>query len=111
MKILKYTQKYNLLIIFQTEQEFGGLDILVSNAATNPTQSTFFETSEEVWDKIFDTNVKSTFLLLQEALPLLRKSKSASIILISSIAAYTPFTVSIFKKSCILSYLIYSMFM
>ncbi|XP_068967461.1 dehydrogenase/reductase SDR family member 4 [Bombus flavifrons] len=79
-------------LLKNTEQEFGGLDILVSNAATNPAQSTFFETSEEVWDKIFDTNVKSTFLLLQEALPLLRKSKSASIILISSIAAYTPFT-------------------
>ncbi|XP_076247145.1 dehydrogenase/reductase 4 [Calliopsis andreniformis] len=74
----------------KTEEEFGGLDILVSNAAANPTATTMFETSEEAWDKIFDINVKSTFLLMQESLPLLRKSKSPSIIIVSSIAGYQP---------------------
>ncbi|CAK9816825.1 Dehydrogenase/reductase SDR family member 4 (Fragment) [Anthophora plagiata] len=76
----------------KTEQEFGSLDILVSNAATNPNSSTLFDTSEELWDKIFDINVKSTFLLIQGSLPLLRKSKTPSIILISSISAYKPYT-------------------
>ncbi|XP_054015072.1 uncharacterized protein LOC128895999 [Hylaeus anthracinus] len=76
----------------KTKEEFGGLDILVSNAATNPSANTIFDTSEELWDKIFDVNVKSTFLLMQESLPLLRESKSPSIILISSIAAYQPIT-------------------
>lgn len=55
-----------------------------------------FETSEEAWDKIFDINVKSSFLLMQESLPLLRESKSPSIILVSSIAGYEPLDVSIF---------------
>ncbi|CAL7943341.1 unnamed protein product [Xylocopa violacea] len=75
-------------LLEKTEHEFGSLDILVSNAAINPVVSSLFETSEQVWDKIFDVNVKSTFLLMQEFLPLLRKGKSPSIIMISSIAAY-----------------------
>ncbi|XP_017876630.1 dehydrogenase/reductase SDR family member 4 isoform X2 [Ceratina calcarata] len=80
-------------LLKKTEQEFGGLDILVSNAGINPVATTLFETPEEVWDKIFDINVKSSFLLLKESLSLLRKSKSPSIIIISSVAAYKPFTV------------------
>lgn len=76
----------------KVEEEFGCLDILVSNAATNPSVSTLLDTPEQVWDKIFDVNVKSTYLLMQEFLPLLRKSKSPSIIIISSIAAYKPIT-------------------
>ncbi|XP_033340558.2 dehydrogenase/reductase SDR family member 4 [Megalopta genalis] len=76
----------------KTKEKFGGLDILVSNAAVNPVFTTFFETPEAAWDKIFEINVKSGFLLMQESLPLLRESKSSSIILISSIAAYQQVT-------------------
>lgn len=74
----------------QTEAQFGGLDILVSNAAANPAVGPVLECDESVWDKIFDINVKSTFLLMKEALPHLRKRKTSSIIIISSILAYQP---------------------
>lgn len=46
------------------------------------------QTPESAWDKIFDINVKCAFLLTQEALPLLERSSSPSIVYISSIAAY-----------------------
>lgn len=95
----------------QVEKEYGGLDILVSNAATNPSVSMVLDTPEEVWDKIFDVNVKSTYLLMQESLPLLKKSKSSSIIIVSSISAYTPFSVSNFFN-CIIQqhyYIYYSL--
>ncbi|EFN81254.1 dehydrogenase/reductase SDR family member 4 [Harpegnathos saltator] len=75
----------------KTVADFGGLDILVSNAAVNPSVGTVLDTTEEVWDKIFDINVKSTYLLMKESLPLLKQSKSPSIIIISSIAGYQPF--------------------
>ncbi|KZC05063.1 PREDICTED: dehydrogenase/reductase SDR family member 4 [Dufourea novaeangliae] len=88
--VAKKEQRYNLFE--KTKQEFGGLDILVSNAAVNPTFGTLFDTPEEAWDKIFDVNVKSTFLLMQESLPLLKKSKFPSMIIISSIAAYDQIT-------------------
>lgn len=76
----------------KTKANFGGLDILVSNAATNPVVGYVLDNTEEVWDKIFDTNVKSTFLLMKDSLPLLKCSKSSSIIIISSIAGYNPFS-------------------
>ncbi|XP_020284271.1 dehydrogenase/reductase SDR family member 4 [Pseudomyrmex gracilis] len=78
-------------LIEQTKLSFGGLDILVSNAAANPAIGAVLDSAEEVWDKIFDINVKATFLLMKESLPLLKTSKSSSIIIISSIAGYQPF--------------------
>lgn len=80
-------------LLRKTEQEFGGLDILVSNAGINPVATTLLETPEEIWDKIFDINLKSSFLLLQESLSLLRKSKFPSVIFVSSVSAYKPFNV------------------
>lgn len=70
--------------------KYGGLDILVPNAAANPEAGPVIDCSESVWDKIFEINVKSTFLLIKESLPYLRKSKSASIIIMSSISGYQP---------------------
>ncbi|XP_035735897.1 dehydrogenase/reductase SDR family member 4-like [Vespa mandarinia] len=75
----------------ETISVFGGLDILVSNAAVNPQVGPVLESEEEVWDKIFDINVKCTYLLMKESLPLLKKSKLPSIIIISSITGYQPF--------------------
>ncbi|XP_018393497.1 PREDICTED: dehydrogenase/reductase SDR family member 4 [Cyphomyrmex costatus] len=75
----------------KTKSDFGGLDILVSNAGINPVVSTVLDSDEEVWDKIFDINVKCMYLLMKESLPLLKCSKSPSIIIISSLAGYQPF--------------------
>ncbi|KAM0731824.1 Dehydrogenase/reductase SDR family member 4 [Formica fusca] len=74
----------------KTKANFGGLDILISNAAVNPAIGHVLDNTEEVWDKIFDINLKSTFLLMKESLPLLKRNKSfsPSIITISTIAAY-----------------------
>ncbi|XP_011642396.1 dehydrogenase/reductase SDR family member 4 [Pogonomyrmex barbatus] len=75
----------------KTKKDFGGLDILVSNAAISPAVGPVLESTEQIWDKIFDINVKCTFLLMKESLPLLKCSNSPSIIITSSIAGYQPF--------------------
>lgn len=75
----------------ETLKAFGKVDILVSNAAANPAIGSVLDCSEEAWDKIFDVNVKASFLLAKEATPLLRKQKSGNIIFISSIAGLNPF--------------------
>lgn len=75
----------------ETLSKFGGLDILVSNAAVNPVVASVLNSPEDAWDKIFDINVKSTYLLMKESLPHLQKSKSPSVIIISSVAGYQPF--------------------
>lgn len=69
-------------------EKLGGIDILVSNAGTNPVMGPVLDTSEDAWDKIFDINVKSAFLLTKEVLPHLEKRGGGSIVYVSSIAAY-----------------------
>jgi len=46
-------------------QNFGHIDILVSNAAANPTVDGILEMKEAVLDKLWDINVKASILLLQ----------------------------------------------
>lgn len=46
-------------------QNFGHIDIIVSNAAANPTVGGILEMKEAVLDKMWDVNVKASILLLQ----------------------------------------------
>ncbi|CAM9001803.1 unnamed protein product [Rhodiola kirilowii] len=75
-------------LIDQTVQKYGKIDVVVSNAAANPTAAGILETQESVLDKLWDINVKVGILLLQDAAPHL--SKGSSVVLISSIAGYNP---------------------
>ncbi|XP_050311809.1 dehydrogenase/reductase SDR family member 4 [Anthonomus grandis grandis] len=77
--------------LFEEAKKLGGLDILVSNAAVNPEVGGVLDCSENAWDKIFETNLKASYLLAKEALPLLKESKAGRIIFVSSIAAFQPF--------------------
>ncbi|OCU01254.1 hypothetical protein XELAEV_18007044mg [Xenopus laevis] len=72
-------------------QRFGGIDILVSNAAVNPFAGSILESNEEVWDKILDVNVKATFLLVKLAVPKMQERGGGSIVIVSSVAGFTPF--------------------
>lgn len=80
---------------------------MVSNAAVNPIVGSVLDCPEEAWDKVFDVNVKCTFLLMKESLPLLKSSKSPSIVIVSSIAGYQPFEVSLIKDALALTYLFF----
>ncbi|XP_013914325.1 PREDICTED: dehydrogenase/reductase SDR family member 4-like [Thamnophis sirtalis] len=72
-------------------ERYGGIDILVSNAAVNPFFGRILDASEEVWDKILDINVKATALLVNLVVPHMQKRGSGSIVIVSSIAGYRPF--------------------
>ncbi|XP_059148915.1 dehydrogenase/reductase SDR family member 4-like [Physella acuta] len=75
----------------ETVSKYGGIDILVSNAAVSTYFGPTLLTPEESFDKMFDINVKSSFMLCQEAVPEMVKRGSGSIVLITSIAGYVPF--------------------
>ena len=69
------------------EENFGGLDVLVNNAGigqNGPVESV----TEELFDAVMSTNVKAPVFLCQKALPLLRRSKCATIINICSVVAH-----------------------
>ena len=77
----------------ETIRKFGKLNILVSNAAVNPTVGGVLDCDAKIWDKIFDINVKCSFLLAKEALPFLKQQKNSSIVFVSSVAGYDAFEV------------------
>jgi len=61
-------------LVNETIKEFGKIDVLVNNAALFD-QSTFSESSMDIYDKLFDVNVRSVIALTQLAAPHLVKSK------------------------------------
>ncbi|KAM6450593.1 dehydrogenase/reductase SDR family member 4-like [Liasis olivaceus] len=72
-------------------ERYGGIDILVTNAAVNPFFGSILDVPENVWDKILDINVKATALLVNLVVPHMEKRGNGSIVIVSSIAGYTPF--------------------
>ncbi|MGH0179168.1 UNVERIFIED_CONTAM: hypothetical protein FKN15_000585 [Acipenser sinensis] len=78
-------------LVATTVRDHGGIDILVSNAAVNPFFGNIMDSTEEVWDKILDVNVKATFLLVKLVVPHMEARGGGSIVIISSIAGYQPF--------------------
>ncbi|PSJ71458.1 short-chain dehydrogenase [Sphingobacteriales bacterium UPWRP_1] len=76
-------------LVEKTVAHFGGIDILVNNAATNPVFGPVLHTGEDAFDKIMSVNVKGPFLLCQKAYPELVKH-GGSIINISSIGGLSP---------------------
>ena len=88
----------NHYLCLQTVSKFGKVDILVSNAAVNPVFGPVLNCSEESWDKIFDINVKAAFLLAQTVVPHMEKRGGGSILLVSSIAGFQPFSVIFSRK-------------
>jgi len=81
-------QRENL--IKSTVQKYGQIDILVSNAAANPSVDPIVTMSEKALDKLWEVNVKASVQIVQAAEPHL--SEDSSIIFISSIAGYNPTT-------------------
>ncbi|XP_012880778.1 PREDICTED: dehydrogenase/reductase SDR family member 4-like [Dipodomys ordii] len=69
----------------------GGIDILISNAAVNPFFGNLLDTTEEVWDKILDINVKAAALMTKAVVPEMEKRGGGSVVFVASIAAFAPF--------------------
>jgi dehydrogenase/reductase SDR family protein 4 len=77
-------------IIDVTLAKYGGIDILVNNAAANPAFGPIVQTEEWAYDKIMNVNVKAPFELSKLAYPHMKQRGAASVINMSSIAGDTP---------------------
>ena len=71
-------------------KRYGKLNILVSNAATNPYFGSLVNADEKAWDKTFEVNLKGPFFLIQKAVPLMEASGGGSIVNTASINGVSP---------------------
>jgi NAD(P)-dependent dehydrogenase (short-subunit alcohol dehydrogenase family) len=74
-------------LVDRTVQRFGGIDIVVNNAANALTQPLGAFTPE-AWQKSFDVNLRGPVFLVQSALPFLEGSEHASVINVISAGAF-----------------------
>lgn len=74
----------------KTVEIYGGIDILVNNAAANPYYGPTVDCPDNAYDKIMDINVKAPFQLSKMVFPVMKLRGGGSIINISSIAGETP---------------------
>ena len=77
-------------LVDQTVDAYGGIDIIINNAAANPVFGPIQNTEERTFDKIIDVNLKGPFELCKKAYPILKQRGGGSIMHISSIGGLTP---------------------
>lgn len=74
----------------QTVSAFGGVDILVNNAATNPHFGPLLTAEESHWHKILDVNVVGYFRMAKAGAAEMTKRGGGKIVNIASIAGKRP---------------------
>lgn len=65
-------------------KRFGKLDGLFSNAGVNPT-GTVVDTTEDLWSRVIDANLKGLYLMSKFAIPEMRVSGGGSIVATASV--------------------------
>lgn len=79
-------------LVEATEKELGPITILVNNAGIGgPGFGPAHEKSEDDWQRVFDTNLKSVFLVSKAVAPLMIARRRGDIINISSLAGKNTF--------------------
>lgn len=89
---INYKEQLRLLVE-KTTAHFGGIDILVCNAALNPYYGSSQDIPDEAFDKIMNANIGSAHRLCQLVLPGMAARGGGAVIIVSSIAGLKGSTV------------------
>ncbi len=76
-------------LVETTKEKFGRIDILVNNAGILR-HALIVDMEEEDWDRVFEVNVKGTFLFTQAVARVMMEQRSGKIINISSCSGKKP---------------------
>src|SRR5215475_4102195 len=74
-------------LIDKTVGHYGRIDALVNNVGLS-TRGTIEDTTVELWDKLFATNVRSAFICMQQAVKHMKERRQGSIVNIGSVNSY-----------------------
>jgi NAD(P)-dependent dehydrogenase (short-subunit alcohol dehydrogenase family) len=77
-------------LVEQTVEAFGGVDIAINNAATNPHFGPMLTATTALWDKILEVNLRGAFFLCRQVAPVMEKRGGGVIINVVSTAGIRP---------------------
>jgi len=79
------------MMVQKTVEKFGRVDILVNNAGIL-VPAGFLDSTEEMWDKTIDINLKGTYLCSKEVAPIMLNQKKGKIVNIASVCGLAQLT-------------------
>ncbi len=77
-------------LVQQTGEIYGGVDIVVNNAATNPHFGPLLTSEESMWDKTLEVNLRGYYRLIAAAVPSMSSRGGGKIVNLASIAGLVP---------------------
>ena len=77
-------------LVERVTDEWGGVDVVVNNAATNPHFGPVTTSDWSHWDKTYDVNVKGYLRTVQACLPSMKGRGGGSVINVASVAGERP---------------------
>lgn len=73
-------------VVGQTVERFGRIDVLVNNVGVSAPGGVV-DMDEALWDRQFEINLKSAFLMCKAVLPVMDAQRSGSVVNVSSLSA------------------------
>lgn len=86
-------------LVSRVKEEFGRIDILVNNAAANPTMDAAIDATERAWDTIMNLNLKGLFFLSQAVARVMREHGGGRIINVASAGGIRPHILPVYSIS------------
>lgn len=86
-------------VVARTVKEFGRIDVLVNNAASNPTMANAMDVDERAWDTIMNLNLKGLFFLSQRVARVMRENGGGRIINVTSAGGIRPHILPVYSIS------------
>jgi NAD(P)-dependent dehydrogenase (short-subunit alcohol dehydrogenase family) len=77
-------------LVGRVVETYGGVDIAINNAATNPHFGPMLTATTALWDKILEVNLRGAFFLCQQVAPIMEARGGGVIINVASTAEIRP---------------------
>ncbi len=78
------------MMVKSTLRSLGGIDILVNNAGVGHKPEPMETLSEEMFDRIFDVNIKAIYRTAQQVVPIMKENGAGAILNIASTGGVSP---------------------